>query len=125
MTKEAILVFAHGARDPAWAEPLERICALVRQRRPEVRVELAFLELMQPLIGEALDRMAGAGFARITIVPAFMAPGGHIRKDLPELVAAARVRHPGLEVRVTAAIGQSEGVISAIADFAISALAAS
>lgn len=122
MKNEALLVFAHGARDPAWAEPLERICAAIRLRRPGLRVELAFLELMTPRIGDSLDGLAREGFERITIVPAFMAPGGHIRKDLPELVAAARERHPGLEVTVAPAIGQSDSVIGAIADFAVGSL---
>jgi sirohydrochlorin cobaltochelatase len=120
--KEAMVVFAHGARDPAWAEPLERICAAVRRKRPGLRVDLAFLELMAPLINDALETLVEEGFDRITIVPAFMAPGGHLRKDLPERVAAARVRHPGLEIHIAAAIGQSDAVIAAIADYAVTAL---
>lgn len=120
--KEAMVVFAHGARDPAWAEPLERICAAVRSKRPGLRVDLAFLELMVPLINDALEALVAEGFDKITIVPAFMAPGGHLRKDLPERVAAVKARHPGLEVTIAAAIGQSDAVITAIADYAVTAL---
>ena len=120
--KEAMVVFAHGARDPAWAEPLERICAAVRRKRPGLRVDLAFLELMAPLINDALEGLVEEGFDTITIVPAFMAPGGHLRKDLPERVAAARARHPGVEINIAAAIGQSDAVIAAIADYAVTAL---
>lgn len=119
---EALIVFAHGARNPSWADPLKRICENVRQRRPGLRVELAFLELMEPLISDVLERLSGEGVTLITIVPAFMAPGGHLRKDLPELVAKVQEQHPGLEIRISPAIGESDEVIAAIADYAVSRL---
>ncbi len=122
MEQKALLVFAHGARNPAWAEPLQRICAVLRAQRPELRVELAFLELMQPLISDALDQLVSAGVRDITIIPVFMAAGGHLRNDLPQLVAAAQARHQGLRVHVGSAIGESERVIAAIADFALETL---
>ena len=121
MTKQAVIVFAHGARDPAWAGPLHRVCDALRQRRPEVRVELAFLELMSPSIGEALDRLAEGGFRKITVMPAFMAEGGHLKRDLPLLIDGARQRHPGMSISVVPAMGLSEQVIAAIADYAAAA----
>ncbi len=121
MSNEAVVVFAHGARDPAWAEPLQRICTALRQRRPGLRVELAFLELMSPSIGEVLDSLAAEGVARITVVPAFMAEGGHLKRDLPLLIDAARQRLPGVTVSVVPAMGLSEQVIGAIADYAATA----
>ena len=121
MVNEAVIVFAHGARDPAWAEPLQRICGALRQRRPALRVELAFLELMSPSIGEAVDSLAAEGVVRITVVPAFMAEGGHLKRDLPILIEAARQRHPELSMSVVPAMGMSDQVIGAIADYAAAA----
>jgi len=46
--QKSLILFAHGARDPAWAEPFERLRALAQASLPEVRVALAFLELMTP-----------------------------------------------------------------------------
>lgn len=121
MSNEAVIVFAHGARDPAWAEPLQRVCAALRQRRPDLRVELAFLEIMSPSIGETLDKLGAESITRITVVPAFMAEGGHLKRDLPLLIDAARQRHPGLSITVVPAMGLSEQVIGAIADYAAAA----
>ncbi|HQC73311.1 MAG TPA: cobalamin biosynthesis protein CbiX, partial [Candidatus Competibacteraceae bacterium] len=39
----ALILFAHGARDPEWANPMRRVQAVVRQRMSTVPVELAFL----------------------------------------------------------------------------------
>ncbi|NBR30176.1 MAG: cobalamin biosynthesis protein CbiX, partial [Betaproteobacteria bacterium] len=50
----ALVLFAHGARDPQWAEPFKRIQAAVRARRSGAVVELAFLELMQPVLADAI-----------------------------------------------------------------------
>lgn len=119
MSQEALIVFAHGARTPSWADPLQRICALIRLRQPGLRVELAFLELMSPLIADSLQQLAAEGVGRVTIVPAFMAPGGHVQKDLPALVALVQAQHPGLEVVISPAIGESEAVMAAIADYAV------
>lgn len=118
MHREAVILFAHGARDPAWADPLRRVAAAIRRKRPGLRVELAFLEFMTPALDALLDDLAAEGLTRITVVPAFMATGGHLRRDLPLLIEAARLRHPGLVLSVVGATGESEPVIEAIADYA-------
>ena len=42
----AMILFAHGARDPAWATPFERLRQLIRDILPDATVSLAFLELI-------------------------------------------------------------------------------
>jgi sirohydrochlorin cobaltochelatase len=115
----AILLFAHGARDPGWAEPFRRIAARVRASQPGVRVELAFLELMEPRLAEAVAALAGDGIARITLVPLFLAQGGHLKEDLPRLLDDIRKQHSAVRIDVTAAIGDSESLTNAIADWAL------
>jgi sirohydrochlorin cobaltochelatase len=114
----AILLFAHGARDPSWAEPFRRIVARLGRTHPGVRVELAFLELMQPDLASAIASLAAGGIGQITVVPLFLAQGGHLREDLPRLLDDIRRRHPGLRIDVTSAIGDSEDLTNAIADWA-------
>jgi len=117
----ALLLFAHGARDPRWAEPFLAIADRVRRADPGRLVELAFLELMEPGLGEAARRLAAAGAGRIDIVPLFLGMGGHLRTDLPPLVEAVRLSHPEIEVRLHPAIGESEAVIAVIASAALAA----
>ena len=117
----AIVLFAHGARDPRWAEPFEAIAARVRAAAPDYRVALAFLELMAPTLGDAVAGLVAAGATRIDVVPLFLGTGGHLRRDLPPLVAALRAAHPAVDFRLHAAIGEHAAVVEAMAAAAVAA----
>lgn len=123
-TTTGILLFGHGARDPAWARPMERAREHLVTSAPEIAVELGFLEFMQPGLGEAIDRLVARGAERITVVPMFLAQGGHLKNDLPVLLEAAREKHPSCEIRQTLAAGESETVIAAMAEYAVKSAAA-
>lgn len=118
-SRSAIILFAHGARDPQWAAPFRRIVAHLQSAEPGLRVELAFLELMEPALAEAVARIAAEGFGRISLVPLFLAQGGHLKQDLPRLLDDIRVRHPGMHIDVTRAIGDSDELTAAIGDWAL------
>jgi sirohydrochlorin cobaltochelatase len=118
-TDSAIILFAHGARDPQWAEPFQRIREQVRALRPGVPVELAFLELMEPGLTECVASLAAQGARHMTLVPLFMAQGGHLKKDLPRLVEALQADHPGVSIKVTPAIGESPTLLAAIAGWVV------
>lgn len=114
-----IVLFAHGARDPAWALPFQAIRDRVRTRRPEFPVELAFLDFMTPKLDEAVRTLADKGVAAITIFPVFMAPGGHIRNDLPQIVEEIRKVHPGIPIAIQTAVGEVPEIIDAIAGWVL------
>ena len=114
----AILLFAHGARDPSWAEPFRQIVARLGQKQPGTRVELAFLESMNPTLESAVAALAAEDIRHITVVPLFLAQGGHLKQDLPRLLDDIRRQYPSLRIDVTAAIGDSEELTNAIADWA-------
>ena len=117
----AIVLFAHGARDPRWAEPFEAVAARVRAAAPGCPVVLAFLELMAPTLADAVERLVAAGATRVDVVPLFLGTGGHLRQDLPPLVDAVRAAHPGIAIRLHAAIGEHAAVIEAMARAAVAA----
>jgi len=118
---QAIVLFAHGARDPRWAEPFEAVATQVRAAAPGRAVVLAFLELMTPSLAEATARLADAGAKQIEVVPLFLGTGGHLRRDLPALVEAAQRAHPALAIRLHAAIGEHAAVVEAMARAAVAA----
>lgn len=113
-----VLLFGHGARDPAWAEPFEAVAARLRARAPELRVALAFLEFMAPDLRGAGAALAAQGCSRVSVVPLFLGAGGHVRKDLPALLDELRAAHPQVEWRLAPAVGEHELVIAAMAEAA-------
>lgn len=92
--------------------------ARLRRKQPGIRVELAFLELMPPTFSSAVAGLAAEGIGHITVVPLFLAQGGHLKEDLPRLLDDIRGQHPALRIDVTTAIGDSEDLTNAIADWA-------
>jgi len=117
----AIVLFAHGARDPRWAEPFEAVAGRVRAAAPDCRVALAFLELMAPSLDDAVAELVGTGATRIDVVPLFLGTGGHLRQDLPPLVDALRAAHPAVDFHLHAAIGEHAVVVEAMAAAAVAA----
>jgi sirohydrochlorin cobaltochelatase len=109
---EGIVLFAHGSREPAWAQPFESLAALLAK---QFLVRNAYLELMRPSLDEAVAALAAEGAQRVRIVPVFLGQGGHVRDDLPKLAAAARARHPGVEIVLERTIGERPEVIEALA----------
>ena len=113
----AILLFAHGARDPEWARPFEAIQARVAASPRRPRVALAYLEMMQPALADAAAGLIADGVDDLIVVPLFMAQGGHLKRDLPILLDDLRAKHPGLRITLTPAIGDVPELIGAIADW--------
>jgi sirohydrochlorin cobaltochelatase len=109
----SIILFAHGAREPEWARPFENIRD--RIRADGTRVELAYLELMSPSLDEAAAKLAQEGYREVTIVPLFLAQGGHVKRDLPKMVAALSQRHADCEFQVTPPLGEVPEIIATIA----------
>lgn len=123
MTRQALILFAHGARDPKWAAPFQRLQELLENQLPDTVVALAFLELMTPRLAELVSELAQAGCKDVTIVPVFLGQGGHVLRDLPIMIEQLQKDHPGVALKVAGAVGEDAEVLNAIARYCIGALA--
>ena len=118
----AIILFGHGARDVRWREPFDRLASLWKAQHPNVLVELAFLELMQPSLEDAIASQVAAGSTEVVVVPVFFGQGGHLRNDFPALLKACQEKFPEITLSATLAVGEDEAVLQAIVDFSARAL---
>lgn len=117
--KTALILFAHGARDPEWANPMRRVQVVVRHRMPDIPVELAFLEFMTPTLPDCAAQLIRQGVGKIVVMPMFIARGGHLKKETPEMLAMLRSTYPEVEFLLGEAIGESETVVQAMATAAL------
>ena len=109
----ALILFAHGSREPEWAAPFRTIQKETAARRRDVAVELAFLEFMQPSLHDAVDRLVAAGRGHITIAPLFMAQGAHLKQDLAQVLRELRKRHADVQFKLLPAAGEVDAIIDA------------
>lgn len=116
---QTLILFAHGARDPEWAVPMRHVQSLVQAARPDAKVELAFLEFMSPTLSECVQAQISAGATQIAIVPMFIAQGGHLKRELPEMVTALRTTYPAVQFSLSGPIGQVDTVMQAMAAAAL------
>ena len=119
---KAIILFGHGARDARWREPFDRLAALWQAQHSGTPVELAFLEMMQPSLEEAVAGLSSQGADEITVVPVFFGQGGHLRNDFPVLLEECKAKYPAVQLRTTPAVGEDLAVLQAIVDFGARAL---
>ena len=82
---------------------------------PGERIVLAFLELMQPSLQACAASLHGEGVRSLRVVPVFLGMGGHLKDDLPKIVAEIRAAYSDMEINVEAPIGEQPGIIAAIA----------
>jgi sirohydrochlorin cobaltochelatase len=122
MSQKALVLFAHGARAASWAAPFERLRDLTQARTPDVRVSLAFLELMSPRLPELVAELAAGGVTEITVVPVFLGQGGHVLRDLPLMVDQLRIDHPQTTIKVVEAAGENAAVLNALSDYCVASL---
>jgi len=119
---KAIILFGHGARDSRWRKPFDRLAGLWRSQHSDTPVELAFLEMMQPSLEEAVASLAGGGTTQIIVVPVFFGQGGHLRNDFPVLLEECKGKFPNVQLSATPAVGEDLAVLQAIVDFGARAL---
>jgi sirohydrochlorin cobaltochelatase len=117
-----LILFGHGARDPRWAEPMNRLRERLTASSAGIAVELAFLELMSPDLAQAAERLISRGCERIAIVPIFLGQGDHVRRDLASLVQQLQARHRDIEFDCAPAVGEDDRVLDVMASYCLDAL---
>ncbi len=115
----AVILFAHGSRDPLWRAPIDAVAAQMRLQAPATPVHCAFLELTAPDLPSTVATLVAEGHRSLRIVPMFLGIGRHAREDLPQLVEQLRQSHPQLAIELTPAVGEMPELTRCLADLAL------
>jgi sirohydrochlorin ferrochelatase len=104
--RPSLLIAAHGTRSAVGSATTAALAAAVQAARPETPVALCFLDVAEPSLVAALDRL---GDSAVVVVPLLLSAGYHVETDIPA-VAAGRAN-----VRVARHLGPDPVVIDAVA----------
>jgi len=112
---DALILFAHGARDARWSDSLNALAAAIRAQAGRASVSAAFLELQTPTLPEALEAAVSGGARRIHVMPVFWAAAGHVENELPPMLAQFGARYPQVTVSVLSVLSELPGMLDFIA----------
>jgi sirohydrochlorin cobaltochelatase len=119
----AIILFAHGSRDPLWHKPIQAVAQRIEQRVTKAGeatvVRCAYLELTVPDLPTVAQQLVDEGATSLDVVPMFLGVGRHAREDLPALMQALRVAHPSVDISCQPAVGEREALLDLLADIAL------
>lgn len=118
-SRQAMVFFAHGSRDPLWRRPAEAIAERVRQLDPKLLVRCAYLELTEPDLAACVAELAALGVAAIRVVPLFLGVGKHAREDLPRMAQDLQNSFPGISFNLRPAIGDDARFVEMIAQMSL------
>lgn len=112
--RTALVLFAHGSRDPEWVRPFEHLRDTVRQQTPQIAVVLAYLESTTPDLNQCVRTLAADGVTTIRVLPLFLAMGKHLRSDIPALAARIALDYPDLAIEFLPALGEAPEFAAAL-----------
>ena len=95
---DGLLLVGHGSYCHVSGSEMATIGRHVSAARPDLAVEVGYLEMSDPPAGVALGRLVARGVKRITILPMMLLAAGHSKSDVPAVVLEARLKYPGMPI---------------------------
>jgi len=119
MKNEAVLLIAHGARDPGneGNREVEEFAGIWRERHPEVSIQVCWIEHAPVLLEEGMDRAAaglGEAGGRLLVLPLILNAASHVKSDIPQAIEAARECYPKVEFRYGYHLGTTDQLLKAL-----------
>ena len=126
MDKTGLIIIGHGSKLPHNRENLEKLADILRKRTAFTTVEISFMIRNKPTIPEAIESLAKKGVSRIVLIPAFLAPGVHTTREIPELIELKEkepwLKERGIELVYGEPLGADERIAEIIEEKALKAL---
>ena len=111
LPETGVVVVGHGTANPIGAAETKNIVAQVDAILPNIPVELGYLEVVEPTIEMAVERLAARGCKKVVALPILLFSAGHAKQDVPQALQEAVARR-GLSVTQADPLGLHEQVIS-------------
>jgi cobalt transport protein ATP-binding subunit len=112
MTAPAMVLLGHGSRDADGVDEYWALAEAVRNAAPDLKIGCGFVELAEPGVDEAIDRLVADGAHEVVVVPLVLLAAGHLKNDGPASMARARQRHPSVHFRLARDLGIEPTLLS-------------
>jgi len=126
LDKVGLILIGHGSKHPKNRENLEKLAEVLRKRAKFEVVELAFMSINTPSVPDAIDSLAKKNISKIVLVPAFLAPGVHTTKDIPQMIGVKekepQLKQRGIELIYGEPLGSDERIADILEEKALKAL---
>ena len=116
------IVFGHGSRIESANQAVREVAQQMALSGRHI-VEPAFLELGEPDLAGATERLLARGATRIIVIPYFLTLGTHLQRDLPRLLENVSRTHQNIEMQVTSPLDGHPALVEALLDRASEAQA--
>jgi len=103
----ALLIISHGSRRAASNTEVFTLTGRIRQSAGAALplVECAFLEIAEPGVQGAIDRLVESGATNIQVFPHFLAAGSHVTTDIARELTLARETHEEVQFNLLPHLG--------------------
>ena len=112
MADLGFLLVGHGTRSTRGQDQFRELYAKFAEQIRPAESELAFLELAQPSIPQAIERLASKGTKQFVCMPLLLFTAGHALRDIPEAVQEAAAAN-GLQcINQTPSLGTASPILN-------------
>jgi sirohydrochlorin cobaltochelatase len=116
VNRPALLVAGHGSQDAAGAVELLALADRVRALDPGLALACGFIELSPPPLSVACADLVAKGASEIVVVPVMLLAAGHVKDDVPALVARLRLQFPGVRFRYARELGIHPDLLAVVGE---------
>ncbi len=108
----ALVLCAHGTRDPLGRDTVRAVLAAVAERLPDVEVLEAYVDVHGPDVADVVAALPGAPDQAVAgvVVPLLLAAGYHVHVDIAQAVADRA------DVRSTGALGPDDLLVDVLVE---------
>ncbi|VAX35564.1 hypothetical protein MNBD_UNCLBAC01-654 [hydrothermal vent metagenome] len=110
MHKKIIMIVGHGSRKKESNAAFESFVQKFRERMPEQNIRIAYVELAEPALKLALEKVAYET-EEITVLPLFLLTAGHIKHDIVGAIEQLKKDFPRVKFILASALGLHKNMI--------------
>ena len=114
MTAPTLILLGYGGVDPAVARVSHDLRAAILDIRPELDIQVAFLDQGQPAGLSVVSKLVKRGVSEVVFVPLLLSEAFYAHAEVPALVAQVHSAFPQLQVIASRPVGPEASLLAVV-----------